>query len=750
MSIRDTLRGLLWPDTRIAPVQLEQRQYVLPIPSYQVDKPVYPTRSTHSYRTAGYEALPVVYACVQKRAEAISAATVRVYREQGDGATEDLPDHPLRLLMRAPNPRLSEAEFLVQTSVMMDVAGFCLIEKVRARAGNILELWHLRPDWARPIYRADGTVDWEYRVPGRQVELIPDADVIVIPGGATLDMSVTGMSPIAVALREIGIENAATDFLKLYFDAGGAPRHAIVTPNAITDEAKAERLRAGFAAMFQGSRNWTNVPILSGGSDIKPISDTLQDMAYPDLRRMTAANICQVFGVPPVLVGAQVGLDSATYSNIQTARQIFYQDTIVPLWARIDGALTRSLLTELETDNAVSLEFDTSEIPALQEDVSPAWQRAQAALTAGGITLNQFQAEIGEDGFGPDGDVLYIPAMATITRPTDLPGQADQTAKPPQPVPPQLQNPPDPNAPADPNADPNAADATPPADANATKGGPEPDEKRTENPLEVRSMHVGGERIDLDAPLYRLPANQRSVTAAVNKGHINRLANQFAPHLRAFWKAQGERIVEDMQRSGDAAPERRDIAEIDWNDELDRLTELLLPHYDRAGTAATNRVAQQLSVGIAWDLANPWVRAVRKRLAEQIVGINDTTREDVQRVVTEALDEGVSMTELSDRLTGLFDETYQGRSMAVARTESQRSYNSASTAAYQASNKVAAAELMDNPLHGDYGGDADGLTCAQRDGMVVSLDDVDTHVFGTHPNCILAVAPVLYSPLGED
>jgi hypothetical protein len=88
--------------------------------------------------------------------------------------------------------------------------------------------------------------------------------------------------------------------------------------------------------------------------------------------------------------------------------------------------------------------------------------------------------------------------------------------------------------------------------------------------------------------------------------------------------------------------------------------------------------------------------------------------------------------------------------MTVASTESQVAYNRANVLGYAESGQIAYVELFDNPNHGDYAGDGDGLTCAQRDGMIVPLEEAQTHIEGTHPNCILAVAPVLTSPLGSE
>jgi hypothetical protein len=196
--------------------------------------------------------------------------------------------------------------------------------------------------------------------------------------------------------------------------------------------------------------------------------------------------------------------------------------------------------------------------------------------------------------------------------------------------------------------------------------------------------------------------------------------------------------------------ESRDIAEIDWNDEEAELAKTLNRFYLLNGETAFAEVADQLGIDIAWDLSNPNVRRVMNDLALRVTGISETTRSDVQQVVTESLDEGVTMQELSDRLSGLFEETYKGRATTVARTESQVAYNRANVLGYAESGQIAYVEMLDNPDHGDYEGDGDGLTCAERNGMVVPLEEAQTHIEGTHPNCVLAIAPVLSSPLGSE
>jgi hypothetical protein len=137
---------------------------------------------------------------------------------------------------------------------------------------------------------------------------------------------------------------------------------------------------------------------------------------------------------------------------------------------------------------------------------------------------------------------------------------------------------------------------------------------------------------------------------------------------------------------------------------------------------------------------------VSERLAGRIVGINATTMDDVRRVVTQGLDEGLTNAQLAERLDGLFARTYRNRALTVARTESQVAYNSAAAVGYRETGLVREIQLFDNPDHVDEYGASDGLTCAQRNGLRVPVEDAELHIDAEHPNGSLAIAAVTVSP----
>lgn len=700
--------------------------------AWQAGKPQWGPRNVATYIDQFYSLNATIYACVIARALAVSTAPLRVYQEL-DGQ-QDLYEkqrgrqHPFRDLISHPNPETSEAEFWTLVSIIADVTNLCVIEKVRGRPlfpgdpGRITELWPLRTDWIKPIPRNFAPPDWQYTIPGHPAKILKAEDAIVYSPSPSPTMDATGFGPISVVFREASIHNAMTDFLKAFFDNGGMPAYGLIPrANPVTGkvdmkQAEADVLREAWRQRFAGASGMADIAVMVGIEDVKRIGFDFNELAYTDLRDVTELDICKAFGVPPGLVGVAAGLERNTFTNFAESRSDFYERTIAGLWARLDGAFTRGLLPEFETDPSISVEFDTSAVAALQEDEGPKWERATAGRWF--LTVADARREVGL----PDlpGTDFFLRTIADVEVPAQVNGNGSR--------------------------------------ATVVEG-------------EWRRILPQDERKALSGGLYRLPPEQRATAAQSAKQTIVRLGDNFAPSLQAFWREQGQRVIGAATRTarysilhktegdeprivgfGDAATytESRDIAEIAWDDEERQLREVLQKLHVAAGESAATAVGTLTGrVGFSFDLANPWVRQVLDQLAGRVVGINDTTRQDVQRIVGDALNEGVSLDDLGKRLTGLFEESYRSRAYTVGRTESQVAYNSASVAGYRETGVVGMAELADSSTHCEDYGASDGLSCCDRNGLLVELDNVERHIAAEHPNGSLAVLPVLSTPLGE-
>jgi hypothetical protein len=386
--------------------------------------------------------------------------------------------------------------------------------------------------------------------------------------------------------------------------------------------------------------------------------------------------------------------------------------------------MTRALLPEFDVDETVSLEFDTSEVPALQDDLTNERAQKIELWKSQVITRNEIRTDFGYAELDDEsGAELYAPASPFGMLPVG--GGNDSGAE---------------------------------DGAQRFHGNLSVVESAAKIPIPA---HLNGNSHHPDFAwslnhtyrMQRLPPDTRAAVASAARDEYEALMRRGAPELRRFWKEQGERVVSATRSSHAqiqylegrtrAIQETRDIAAIDWNAEEDLLREVLKTIQSRATRAGWMASANQGIPASAYDVANPYVQTVLDEVGTRVVGINQTTMSDVQGVVGKALNEGVSMDELAGRLKGLFEETYTNRALTVARTESQVAYNLGTVAAGKDSGVVDYAELMDNSEHTDDYGASDGLSCAQRDGLIVPLDSVPRHVEAEHPNGTLSVALVV-------
>lgn len=622
-------------------------------------------------------------------ADAFAEAPLKVYEEKG-GKPEESVNHWARQLISEPNPEQGEAEFWNAVILVAFTNGYCYIEKVRSRSGDVIQLYPRTPDTLRRIQRSNGTIVYEQRINGEKVREIPAEDIYPVPYQYDSQLKRLGVTPVEVIGREIGIDVTLTSYLKKFLDESGIPPYVIVTKDEIVDSAKIDQVQGLYSQKYANGGAWGVPPIFHGGWDIKTVGLDMNAMAWPDLRGVGELRIAQGLGIPPHLLGAKEAIQNGGLSTTEMlqAMRFFQIYTINQIRKRIAPAFTRSLLRERESNILVKFRFDTSEVEAMQEDEDKRHTRVRANVSAGLVTVEEARPELGYEPEPNNGEMYLRPfSVVEVT--------AGQSQDPKQ-------------------------TSSPPAKSERRY--------RDTKSLSARDLQI------------------RSTVVGRNRKAQQKLTEIGDRALRKFWKAQGDRIVSGL-KSIDDLEFKLEIDDIDWDSEEKMLTDLMLRFYETAGVQAFSDASAQLGVSIDWSLANPNVQRIRDQLAKNIVGIHQTTVDDVARIVADSLDEGVTLEQLADRLTDQFEETYRGRAMTVARTESQVAYNTASALGYQESGVVDECELADNPDH-DTDPGSDGLTCAERNGLVVPLSDVQKHIDAEHPNGSLAVLPVV--TLGED
>ncbi len=406
------------------------------VESYLNNHAQYPTKDIFT-ANRGYVNSALIFRCVQYTANAMGRAPLKLYLSTDDtNKSKEDPAHVFRKLIRQPNLGQSEQTFLTFIGVLLCVTGFAVIEKERNQLGEVIGLWPLRSDWLKPIPRQAQLPDWEYGVPGEKPQILPADDVIPLTYADTIDNSPTGIGPLEAALRNMGIGDSLTDFIKGFMDRGAMPMYLAIpdddpyTKALWSDQATADAFREKFRNRFGGLNKSLDVAIPVGIKDIKPLGFNIDELAYPELFALNENAICQAFGISPIVVNTSSGLEQSSYNNYSSARRSFYEDTIGPLWGRVDDSFTRHLLYEMADTNTYSISFDTTRIPALKDDVTERWTRATDAFRAGSISMDTFLREV-ELNTLPDGrgDVYFVPDGVSVIEGKDLATGAIQQAE---------------------------------------------------------------------------------------------------------------------------------------------------------------------------------------------------------------------------------------------------------------------------------------------------------------------------------
>ncbi len=366
----------------------------------------------------GWRRNELIFSCISKTAKTAAQVELKVYNKK---TREELSDHPLKKLIQLPNPEMTEYDFWSSIITYQKLAGQAYFEKERTRGGELVRLWPLRPDWVFPNFSNAVQVDhYRYQPGGRggpDFKDLPPGDVLRFRVWDPLGLF-SVWPPAAVAARTGDVDNDATDLIKATFQEGGAPPIALKVQGRLKDGQVTE-MRARWRQRYGGWRKQIDPAVLDNGADVARIGFTFKEMGFDALDARSEARICMVLDVPPILVGAKIGLDRATYANYGEARLAWWQDGLTPLYADLLDVVINGLLPEFPDQDEIEIAWDFSRVAALQEERTARWQRATAALAAGGITVNQFLVEIGYLPTGPSGDVYLrgpnqIPVPATI------------------------------------------------------------------------------------------------------------------------------------------------------------------------------------------------------------------------------------------------------------------------------------------------------------------------------------------------
>jgi HK97 family phage portal protein len=308
----------------------------------------------------------------------VAQRAVRLVAEGIAGAPLLPADPKLAALVSATSAGQSLLETLASHLLLH---GNAFVQVLKDARGVPVELFALRPERMGVVAGPDGWPSaWTYTVAGRSVTIPIDDDqaapnLIHIRHFHPADDH-HGAGCLIAAEQAVAIHNAAADWNRQILENSARPSGALVYDGGdgatLTGE-QFDRLREELAQTYAGAANAGRPLLLEGGLKWQAMALSPADMDFATLKAAAARDIALAFGVPPMLLGLP---GDATYANYREANRALWRLTLLPLAAKLLGALTEGLSPWFAGE---TLAIDLDRVPALAEDRERLWAQVTAA-----------------------------------------------------------------------------------------------------------------------------------------------------------------------------------------------------------------------------------------------------------------------------------------------------------------------------------------------------------------------------------
>lgn len=331
-----------------------------------------------TYAKEGYSMNALANMAIKYKMDSLALAPLRAYGGDVDSPDVLPPDNPLAMLVDRPNDYQSWFEFISYCDMYYNIDGNCFIymqpQTGRNKIGTLPQsLTPLRPDRVliKPINQ--GEVMYLYVPEGRTWQTgipIPAEQMMHIKTPNPYDplegmgYGLPGLMPVS---KDVDMDNMITSFLFNIFSHQGVMPGGFIEFPYEADEDDIAQLRQQFMDSEGGSENWGRPVVTTAGATYRPSAYTLDQLNVEMLDKRQIKRVLGIFGVPAKLLGLDD--EGSTFSNVAESREEFWTRTMLAEMKIFEDEFAYRLREEGQD---WFVKFDTSDVPALQQDLMEA------------------------------------------------------------------------------------------------------------------------------------------------------------------------------------------------------------------------------------------------------------------------------------------------------------------------------------------------------------------------------------------
>lgn len=259
-------------------------------------------------------------------------------------------DRKTAKLLDDPHPELTKFELWRLLYVHRLLWGNGYAQKVRNNAGQIVQLWPIRPDRVR----VDREKPSEANPSGKVFWIRDDNDVVrrrttneILHLPALGYDGVTGCSPIRAAAEGIGLGIAAEKSAARLYGSGNMISGVLQTEQRLTAE-QAAQLKASWKAKLSGIESAHDIAVLDSGASFHPVTMPYKDSQFLESRQFQITEIARMFGVPLYLL-METQKSTSWGTGLEQQAQGFVTWDLAPTWLTpTEQRVTKELLPKTQ------------------------------------------------------------------------------------------------------------------------------------------------------------------------------------------------------------------------------------------------------------------------------------------------------------------------------------------------------------------------------------------------------------------
>lgn len=567
----------------------------------------------------------------------ISILDFNIMKQTASGLVENnRPD--LRELFENPNANMNYSEFVFQNVLHLLLDGNLFLLKDTRINNDVLSIMPIIPSDV-DVYDQDGGIvlarhqDTSTSIEYYQVTINDKERRISARDGIIEHVKIIGPNN---HLRGMGwVEQNANsldeDRLQSVFNSNlfhkGVMTKLIIKNTEPIEPIKQKIWEKRFRREYEGQENWGKTMMLGPGQDAIPLNIDHRTMQFIEQRKLTREDVFgTMFQIPPIRV--QLGND-VKYDSAAEQWKIYYETTLPSIYRHLEQGYTRILK---HIDRSLVFRF----VPKMAVDPNQASEIASRAYNDGIITGNEYRKRIGVDQMD-DVDHLNRFYISMDKLPADF--------------------------------------ANTMAEAQVQQTKPKDDDKCIEPPA---AKNIDNAQSKATAAQWFLDRKARQSK--------NRLEKKGAKEFRKFYEDMEKRVIGSMSKSID----KKDInfdEMFDESEEKKIAAESSRAFFTSAITISATDMNDVLGTSIDTSFKNANIKLLVDRLSTKYADVTIQTRKDeLKKIIDEALDDGVGVSETQARIRDHF-KTLNGedawRADRIARAETRNAYDSMSKIAYQ-------------------------------------------------------------------